>query len=173
MVSRLAAYSRAVLVLGAIVMAFGAWSPFQVSENKVVQQDRGGPYVISNKDIATGAYRETNSEIRAFLWNHWSQRRRGCLTVTRFSKEGVAANATYLVGPDADGTWTIMLTLDRPALKGTNAEHTEQTIYSVRRVEPRRGDDSSRAFVPDDRTIPADAYRMIFYDKSGKEIGRI
>ena len=170
MVPRLMTLIGTVLAFAVSVGAIGAVYPPQIADDKVTQQDQAGPYTITNKDYATGAYRDKNTEIRGFLWDHWSQRRRARLTVTRFSKEGVATNATYLVEPDTDGTWNIRVILDRPALKGTVDGHSEQTISSVKRVEPLHEGESRRAFIPDDQTVSADAYRLVFYDKRGKEI---
>lgn len=173
MVPRLMASIGMMLAIAVLAGATAGVYPHQAAKDSVTNQDQAGPYTVTNKDFATGAYREKDTKMRGFLWDHWTLKRRARLTVTRFSKEGVATNATYLVGPDADGNWTIRVILDSPALKGTADEHAEQTAASVRRVEPRHEGESRRIFIPDDQTVAADAYRLVLYDKSGKEIGKI
>jgi hypothetical protein len=60
-------------------------------------EDSAGPYVITNRDAVTS---KKDAQIREFVWLHWHDHRRGRLVEKRYSKEGVPANTTFIIGPD-------------------------------------------------------------------------
>lgn len=126
------------------------------------------PYVISHEDAATG---KKAAKIRSFIWQHWRERRPGSLTVTSFSLEGVRSETAFIIERDEHGAWSIRVTIERPTLKGTTAEHAGSRAHSVQRIEPRHDGQSPAKFIPEEQKRSADTYRLIFYDEKGKEVG--
>ncbi len=49
------------------------------------------------------------SRVREFVWQHWTQRRRGCAVVTRYSREGEASIFHFYVEPDDAGMWQVVI----------------------------------------------------------------
>ena len=136
-------------------------------------QDSGGPYEITNKDMLSGQNLQKEAEIRNFLWEHWSQRRPGSLVETKYSKEGVPTTMKFVLEADRGGLWGMRVHLHRPPARGAEAEYDDKkyTVYSMRRTEPYRGRESAVVFIPDETKLPGTAYRLVFYDQQGKEVG--
>jgi hypothetical protein len=157
-----------------ICMFYQSSSPKQEPEYSN-QAGQAGPFVITNNDYLTGKNVHKDAEIRAFLWDHWRQRKPGKLVETRYSKEGVPATTTFILEPDTKGHWTIAVERRWPPRRGSTPEHdhTEYRVYSIRRIEPRNGGQSPAAFIADDAVRPGDRYWLVFYDEQGKETGGV
>jgi hypothetical protein len=139
-------------------------------ENK--EEDKAGPYVITNRDATTG---EKDAQIRSFLWEHWRDHRRGRLIEKRYSKEGVPATTTFVIEPDERGVWALRVTRRWPPTKGSTPEHdrAEYRVYSIKRIQPRRDSRSPVIFFSDGEKRSGNTYWLVFYDEKGKEMSAL
>jgi hypothetical protein len=165
MIFRLAASFGTILLV-----AVSSGSSARISQNGAGQGEAVGRHVITNRDVDIGADRTKETEIRAFLWDHWINQKSGRLTETRYSKEGLETKTTFVFKPDEPGASIISITVDRPALKNTTADHVEYRVIAVRRTKPAASGGPNADFIPDGDQIPPGSYRLVFYDKNGKKI---
>ena len=164
-----------VVVLFSIVLQGGDGVPSSIRGYPQAQtgansdEDRAGPYVITNQDANTGV---KDAQIRTFLWEHWRNHRRGRLVEKRYSKEGIPASTTFVIEPNNEGAWSLLVVTHWPPTKGSTPEHnqTEYRAFSVRRIEPHRDPQLPAIFVSDEETRAGDTYWLVFYDQKGKEV---
>jgi hypothetical protein len=82
------------------------------------------------------------SQVRDFVWQHWTQRRRGYAVVTRYSREGEASLFHFYVEPDAGGIWQVVIDGEHERTNravGKDLKRWRETSHCVaRRVERLR-----------------------------------
>lgn len=83
-----------------------------------------GPF---NLPIRSGDDSPEQGRIRAFLWDHWRQQRRGVVRVRHQWVEGIS-DVTYFVEPDSRGRWAIT----------QSSGGSERSCNLIERVEPDR-----------------------------------
>ena len=130
-------------------------------------------YVITNDDVLNGKGIQKDAEIRDFIWKRWHERRAGCLTEERYSKEGIPAKTTFRIDQDKAGGWNLSVTREWPPREGSNPEHDhiEYTAYSIQRIEhtPNRGAHK----IPVTEVRSGETYQLVFYDSKGIRVGGI
>jgi hypothetical protein len=130
--------------------------------------DQVGPYkVVPWRKGAT----QTQAEIRSFLWEHWQGHRRGCVTVTTYTKEGNAVTSSYYVEPDGQGTWKISVHWEREISYvggGHGHESGDFDSYKVRRIW-QRVIGGTEVPLPSKAKVSPEAYELVLTDNDGKE----
>jgi hypothetical protein len=134
--------------------------------------DRGGP---------------KNADARAYLWQHWSERKCGELLLTTWSLEGVRTYSRFEitpVQPDAVVLTVVLSSADDPSaridglavpasgrIKPPPPETTSYQAYTVERVKPEVPYVVATAkVIQGHESLPPSKYRLRFKDKDGKVI---
>lgn len=95
---------------------------------------------------------EMRSKLRAFLWEHWSQRRLGRITATLYSIEGDPTKIAFYVEADEGGAWRVATEYERDCCWFDSVEGRERkretgkaSYYAVERVVGGR-DEKAKGF---------------------------
>ena len=97
-----------VTLLAITFIPFGARdnSSQEINARDISRYKNGGAYNL-NWSRSGEELEEMRSKVRAFLWEHWSQRRLGRITATIYTIEGDPTTTTFYVEPDKKGTWQV------------------------------------------------------------------
>lgn len=145
----------------------------QSSSRDLTLYDKAGPFEITIDDMVRGQAQPVEGKIREWLWSHWMSRRRGCLSVTRYSKEGEPSTSSYFVEPDSRGRWKIAVTIsrvltDRRHPSGKAEQRSEYEAYSVERVEPQRNKTGEFVSIPKNVTRAGQTYLLLLGNLSAR-----
>ena len=147
--------SRIILaaVLTVALLALGArgGSSQELKPRDLSRYEDGGSYDLS-WSRGGEELEEMRSKLRAFLWEHWSQRRLGRITATLYSIEGDPTKTTFFVEPDESGAWRVATEYERDCCwfhsmegKERKQETGKGSYYVVERVVGGR-DEKSKEF---------------------------
>ena len=97
-----------VTLLAIASLSFGARdsSAQEIKARDLSRYKDGGTYDL-NWSRSGEEHEEMRSKLRAFLWEHWSQRRLGRITATIYTIEGDPTTTTFYVEPDKNGAWRV------------------------------------------------------------------
>lgn len=130
-----AAFSVALLTPGA-----RAGSSQQPKSRDYSRYEDGGHYNLS-WSRSSEELEEMRSKLRAFLWEHWSQRRLGRITATLYSIEGDPTRITFFVEPDESRAWRVATEYESNCCWFHNMQGEEKKLetgtgvyYAVERV---------------------------------------
>ncbi len=137
-------------------------------ERNLAKYDKFGPI---DEGVLPESMKKAQSDLRAFIWEHWRAHKLGYAIVTTWSPfEWVPCETKYYVEPDSKtGKWHIELdeeveaTVHHPA----NAR-TSFIAVSVERVDQGELYKKKRELIPDDWLLSADWYRLVLKDEHGE-----
>lgn len=138
--------------------------------------DDGGTFVVGY-GLGAGTYlteespeyqemKRTNEEARLFIWEHWTQRRRGYIRIV-FQDADFSSAAHLFIEPNNQGTWSIAWRAVREKHKILDAH----PIVAVKRVELELKD---RWYflgneIPDNVEMGPSTYALIFVYSTGEQ----
>ena len=162
------------LLLGFIRLV--VWPSVTAGQEKprdLTRYDTAGPFTIGVKlNVATRA--AMNAEIRAFIWNHWYQRRLGQLTAIYYSREGDRSDVSYFVEPNEGGVWHLAVTIDRTLRNRRGpGQHRESVAYEARdvdRIEIPKTGLAERVEIPEKAKRRPQSYHLVLKDETGKTL---
>ena len=103
------------------------------------------------------------SQIRDFLWTHWSSRKPACIVVTDSTIEATAVESSYFIATDAKGQWSIRV-----------AREFVQHEFGSMGKQPKRSEVQFRAYivtrVPFSTQEGTEVFRLVLKDKAGNEM---
>jgi hypothetical protein len=118
--------------------------------------DKIGPFELRLLDAAPSK----KSQVSEFVWQHWTERRRGCAVITLYSVEGEPSTFHMFIEPDGSGQWHIDIRgeHDRAGRPGRDAGKRwhETSRFDIRAVERVRH--------------PAGGHYLSMKDSAGKEV---
>lgn len=172
---------RSVLALLSIATCGGTThsSYAAAGERRLINYDRAGPYILSDKIMFSEDGALIVASIRDFLWRHWQEHRPGFVTTVTFSLEGLPTRTTYFVEQNNKGKWIISADsrVTLPAVKAGSNEHFEKTetsvAYSVERIEPSLQGAASDKRIQSKENLDPTYYRILLRDREGKELERL
>ncbi len=130
--------------------------------------ERFGPYTLGLLED----HRKVYADLRAFIWSHWLDHRKGHATLTTTSPaEFVTCTTDYYIEPDAKGRWHINEKSKCGAGGGGWPRPTkERSIwYSVQRVSQGREGKGGNEPIPDSAEVSADSYVLVLRGLSGRQ----
>jgi hypothetical protein len=157
-------------ILPSVLVAFstGAFGPrtqdrLQDSpSNPPTHYETAGPYQILWRDSSRPSGKETLTQIRGFLWEHYDGKVPGKLEATFYTLEGEPTHYLFLVDAMPSGEWGIRATItmfrgdySRPKKKTTKTVVEEKYCY-VGRIDP-----SSEKAIPIEEKRSAESYRLV------------
>jgi hypothetical protein len=109
-------------------------------------------------------------EMRAFLWNHWAERKPASLFLTTVSKEGKTTHAEYKIAvlPGNSLILRVSFVRDRIGYQGQVIPKSEDgyEAYTVERVESENpfgvGPESKVSVLPSNTAVPPTKYWLRF-----------
>lgn len=119
-------------------------SSAQGARRDLAAYDRAGPYELNN-DLHPHDADKILGEIRAFLWEHWKERRLGLVKATFFSIEGDHTSSSFFVEPDVKNSWRITVESESvisallPKGRKPRRKITHETYNEIERVEAMSG----------------------------------
>lgn len=134
--------------------------------------EKAGPYVIPL--MVDGAARgKLEAKVRQFVWEHWQGRRRGYLSITKYSKEGEPSTSHFFIEPENDGAWRVAVLInrviiERHGVKGQLSESITYDAYLLERVEVRKPGLSQSVLLPDSEVREPESYQLRLKDQKGK-----
>jgi hypothetical protein len=130
--------------------------------NPPTHYETAGPYQILWHDSSRSVGKETLTQIRGFLWEHYDGKVPGKLEVTFYTLEGEPTHYQFLVDAMPRGEWGIRSTItmfrgdySRPKKKPTKTVVEEKYCY-VGRIDP-----SSEKAIPIEEKRSAESYRLV------------
>jgi hypothetical protein len=164
--------NRLVIALGLFVFTVSNASILLASDTKrergLKGYDRAGPYTLSVQSHYAGA-EETLASIRNFIWSHWSQKKKGYLSVTRFSLEGNRTTREFFIEPSDKESWRIRIIVTREisSFTGKPPKTTTSTLIGV---SVKRIDKSGEHELAPDQEVAGGSYRLVITCRNGEEI---
>jgi hypothetical protein len=76
------------------------------------------------------------TRVREFVWQHWTERRRGYAVATRYSREGEPSVFHFYIEPDAGGTWQVVIDGEHERTnraRGKDLKRSRETSHCVAR----------------------------------------
>lgn len=155
----------------------------QTSVRDFSRYDKAGPYDVKLLAPNAAAMR---AEIRDFLWQHWSDRKLGCVVATFYSIEGEPSTGSYCVEPDEKGVWHIAVSVKRTfidrvpssnqaATKKVNtdmleykADMLEYKAYYIDRVRVSANGIEKYGVLAESEVCPPELYRLRLIDENKK-----
>lgn len=97
-----------VILLAVAFLPFSArdGSSQEIKARDLSRYQDGGTYDL-NWSRGGKELEEMRSKLRAFLWEHWSQRRLGRITATIYTIEGDPMKTAFYVEPGESGDWRV------------------------------------------------------------------
>ena len=144
-------------------------------EREAVVYELAGPFDL-RLDLTAQARASREAQARAFLWEHWRDRRRGRLSVIRYSKEGESSESVYFVEPDGRNVWHVKVTIEQVLIdRGVDrprrhTESVEQMAYSVDRLDVREDHSLGKVVLPDGDSRSSRLYRLVLKDVVGNKL---
>ena len=110
--------------------------PVKAKAQRVFQPyDDGGNFDFTYQVGPLGRA-EMSAKIRAFLWSHWVEKKRGRISATFYSIEGIPTRTLFIIGTDKDGKWIVTEKLIESSAWFWKKDTTTTSIYrDVDRVE--------------------------------------
>lgn len=97
--------------------------------------DKGGNFDFTHQLGLLGRA-EMSAKIRAFLWSHWVDKKRGRISATFYSIEGVPTKTLFIIGTDKDSNWIVTEKLIKSSAWFWKKDIITTSIYrDVDRVE--------------------------------------
>lgn len=96
----------ALLAIASVPFGAPSSSSQEVKARDLSRYKDGGTYNLS-WSRGGEELEEMRSKLRAFLWEHWSQRRLGRITATIYTIEGDPTTTTFYVEPNEGGDWQV------------------------------------------------------------------
>lgn len=136
------------------------------TDRDLSQYDRAGPYTIPYSGPANS---KAAARMRDFIWQHWSAKRLGYVTVFYGTAEGNLGPTEYYIEPDYRGSWCVSshwkVRSKFPGLKATSYSGSEKAC-DVKRVKISG---RSEPFSPNAKLRGQD-YRLLLSDTDGKVV---
>jgi hypothetical protein len=127
-------------------------------------------YTIPLLSKKPGQTRQMVDQMRAFIWAHWHEHRRGRATlVTTNLTEFVKCTRVYVIEPEPSGDWHI----DEDIRCGAGAQGRPKPVTekynwcSVKRESLGRVPWLQGEPIPDSANVPASSYELIMTNRSG------
>ena len=127
-------------------------------------------YTIHLLSKKPGQTRQMVDQMRAFIWAHWHEHRRGRATlVTTNLTEFVKCTRVYVIEPEPSGDWHI----DEDIRCGAGAQGRPKPVTekynwcSVKRESLGRVPWLQGEPIPDSANVPASSYELIMTNRSG------
>jgi hypothetical protein len=95
------------------LISFGARDSYsQETKGRDLSRYKDGGAYDLNWSRSGEEHEEMRAKLRAFLWEHWSQRRRGRITATIYAIEGDPTTTAFYVEPNESGEWQVTTEYD-------------------------------------------------------------
>lgn len=134
----------------------------QQTKHAVREYDDGGTF-RATLDVPTAQRVKISGEIDAFIWDHWSEHRRGKLQIIGQTIEGQVKVQKLFIEPDDRGHWHIRDEEEADVHRGTQpAPAKSLDVYD----EVRRIDIDSGQAIPASQKRTAGTYHLLLINTS-------
>lgn len=147
-------------------------SPAQTSTLRDLSlYDQAGPYDAQG---GLDEYHKMKSEVRAFIWSRWREKRRGRVIVTLYTREGDPSINTFFIEPNAHGQWQVVCEYmgtiyPRWGSKSPPEQIKGKGTYDVVERRAFEKDSPYMRRVPDDEVLDAAKYELWLEDSKSKD----
>ena len=135
----------------------------QQGKHEVPRYDEGGTFKTT-LDVPAAQRIKMSGEIRAFIWEHWSEHRRGKLQIIAQSIEGQVSLQKIFIEPAANGHWRVRDEEEADIHKGVYPAKPQMRIDEYDEV--RRIDMDSRQTIPASQKRTAGTYQLLLLNSS-------